>query len=89
MLVGCHFNDLPEETQELEDIYEFAEDNGLITASEWYDAGTEGMYIGIEVSSEIEEAKLDEFIIDVKLAFVKAKDVLKVQPTLISTQDIW
>ena len=89
MLVGCHFNDLPEEIRELDDIHQFIDDNGLARASEWYDAGTDGMLLGIEVDSTVEYAGLDAFREEVEAAFKVARELLKVEPKLIATQDIW
>lgn len=88
MIVGCDYHDLPEEVlTEIEekfedDVYEWIEENGLDYASEWYDAGIDGMIIGISVN-DVEEEDLDIWFKNLKETFKKVESILKVKPKLI------
>ena len=88
MIVGIHYDDLPAEIQEQDDIWEWIEEQGLDVANEWYDSGTDGMIIGISMS-DVSKDDLDTWFLDLKNTFVKVEKILKKEPTLIGTQDIY
>ena len=92
MMVGVDYEDLPEELKELEDgIYDFAENNGLTVAFQWYDCGIEGLAIGKEIDNYVSEEDLDCWLVTVKEAFKEVKRILKLdsEVKLISTLDIY
>ena len=94
MIVGRDYEDLPDEViTEIEekfddDIYEWMEANDLTHASLWYEAGTDGMIIGISVE-DVYEHSLDDWFLKLKETFTKVREVIKVEPKLIGTQDIY
>ena len=90
MIVGVYYDDLPAELKKLstDDLYNFLEDNELEYASLWYDAEIKSWIIGRTVNNNVPEEDLDAWLIKVKEAFKEVKDILKVNPDLISTQHV-
>lgn len=88
MIIGVDYEELPEHIQEIEDIYEWADKEGLDIASLWYDAGTDGMIIGKSIE-DVSEEDFDEWTIKVKQMFKEVELILGVKPKLIGTQDIY
>jgi len=88
MIVGVHFDNLPEEIREQEDIYEWIDENGLDAANEWYDCGVDGLIIGKSMPDVLEK-DLEGWFFELKEAFHIVRTKLKVEPTLIGTQDIY
>ena len=88
MIVGSKLDKLAEDLYS-EDAYEFAEDNGMTLASEWYDADYKGQYIGFKVANDVQENDLGDFLVEVKEAMKKFKEITNIEPRLIGMQDVW
>lgn len=94
MIVGRDYENLPDEViSEVEDrfggnVYEWMEDNGLDFASLWYDAGTDGMIVGISVN-DVKEKDLGDWFLKLKETFTKVREIIKVEPILYGTQHIY
>jgi len=92
LIVGTHYDDLPEDMREQFneiDIYEWIDDSSDLTyASEWFDAGTEGMVVGIEVDPP-PFPMTDKYIEELELAHTRAAFLLKTKVSTIITPDIW
>ena len=91
MIVGVYYDDLPKELRELDDddLYDFIENNGLNTASLYYDSGIDGKIIGRTVNNDVPEEDLGCWLVTVKQAFKEVESILKVKPNLIATQHVW
>ena len=91
MIVGVHYNDLPEELKELEDdIYDFVENNGLTVCLRWYDCGLEGLVIGKEINNYVSEEDLSSWLVTVNGAFKEVKTILKLDEVkILASQDIY
>lgn len=91
MIVGVDYNDLSQELKELgEDIYDFAENNGLTVCFSWYDCGLEGLIIGKEIDNCVSEEDLGSWLVTVKEAFEKVKTILKLDEVkLIASSDVY
>ena len=89
MIIGVDYDELPEQIKEdNEDIWQWADDQGFYVASLWFDAGTDGMIIGIQVS-DCEYEDLDNWFDTVKQGFADFESIVGIKPRLIGTQDIY
>jgi hypothetical protein len=88
MMVGVHYDDLPEELKELDDIYKFTEDNDMDTAFEWQDCGYEGLIIGADIPNTKQE-DFEKFIEYVNEQYTRINTILGVESKLLGTADIY
>jgi hypothetical protein len=88
MIVGEHATDIPEPELEDQDLYEWAEDNGMERMSEHYDADDNYTYYGFEVPDvEVSEMR-GTWLDDVLEKAAKFKELTGVSARLIGTQNI-
>lgn len=93
MIIGVEYSDLLEELKNLDDndMYDFAENSGLIMCFQWYDCGLDGLVLGKEIDNCILEENLEEWLVTVKEAFKEVKEILGPDTTvkLIASSDIY
>jgi hypothetical protein len=68
---------------------EYAEIHELDYASEWFDADTDGIIIGIQVQNHVWESGLEAFMVEVKDAMNEMRKHTSVEPLLIGMQHVW
>jgi hypothetical protein len=88
LMVGVHFGDLPEELQEIEDIWEWAEENGIELAAAYFDADEYGQFVGVSLSPP-PFPMTDEWLTALGVAHTVAAFKLNVKPEIKIVPDIY
>jgi hypothetical protein len=87
MIVGAHAEDI--DFPDVDSIYEWIEDNGLDTMSEYYDADIDQQYIGFCVDDIAVEDIEKGWLVNVKNKAKEFEALTGTKAKLIGTQDIW
>ena len=88
LIVGAYIEDCPL-LENIEDVGEWAVDNGMVTTSDYFDAGREGQKVGFEV----ECGQVDRLSVswpgEISLKSEKFKELTGGIPMLVATANVW
>lgn len=72
-----------------DDIYRWADDNGMNIFNQWFDCDIEGQYVGFSVLDIPVDKINEEWLKDIKELAIKFKELTGKEAMLIGTQNVW
>ena len=87
MIVGARGVDIDQSN--IESMGEWADENGLVVMSTYYDADSDDCYYGFSIDDILISKIDDKWVKDLKDKAAKFEDLAKAPAMLIGTQNIW